>query len=70
MGAELMLQQLLFLTILLCNLALQAVGDDQGIRFHDVRNIAGYVPQVRSPMFSYPLIVCPTKGLGDALFDW
>lgn len=48
----------------------KADADDQGIGFHDVRNIAGYVPQVRSSMFSYPLIVCPTKRLGDELFDW
>eukprot|EP00980_Cylindrotheca_fusiformis_P003465 scaffold774_cov75-Cylindrotheca_fusiformis.AAC.2 len=47
----------------------EPIGDDQGIGFHDVRNIAGYVPQVRSPMFSYPLIVCPTKKLGDELTD-
>jgi hypothetical protein len=24
---------------------LQGVGDDQGIDFHDVRNIAGFIPQ-------------------------
>jgi hypothetical protein len=49
---------------------LQAPGDEQGIGFHDVRNIAGYIPQVRSEIFSYPLIACKCDTFGDTLFDW
>jgi len=45
-------------------------AEDQGISFYDVRNIAAYVPQVRSPMFSYPLIVCSTRRLDEKLLDW
>jgi hypothetical protein len=48
----------------------QAAAEDQGISFYDVRNIAGYVPQVRSAMFSYPLIVCSTRRLSDEVLDW
>jgi len=48
----------------------EAATEDQGISFYDVRNIAGYVPQVRSPMFSYPLIVCSTRRLSDEVLDW
>lgn len=32
--------------------------------------MAGYVPQVKSELFSYPLIVCDCDKLGDQLFDW
>eukprot|EP00934_Nitzschia_sp_Nitz4_P002286 Nitzschia sp. Nitz4//scaffold23_size168460//33505//37330//NITZ4_002208-RA/size168460-snap-gene-0.152-mRNA-1//-1//CDS//3329543602//2286//frame0 len=45
-------------------------GDEQGIAFHDVRNITGYIPQVRSPIFSYPLIACKCDKIGEQLFDW
>lgn len=45
-------------------------AEDQGISFYDVRNIAAYVPQVRSVMFSYPLIVCSTRRLSDEVLDW
>jgi len=44
--------------------------EDQGISFYDVRNIAAYVPQVRSSMFSYPLLVCSTRRLSDEVLDW
>ena len=44
--------------------------DEQGIGFHDVATIAGYVPQVQSDLFSFPLIVCSTQPLGSHLFDW
>lgn len=43
---------------------------DQGINFHDVHAISGYVPQVRSTLFSYPLVVCDCDLIGDRLFDW
>jgi hypothetical protein len=49
---------------------LQAPEDEQGIGFHDVRNIAGYIPQVRSGIFSYPLIACKCDTFGETLFDW
>lgn len=43
-------------------------GRERG--FHDCRTIAGYVPQVRSNMFTFPLIACSTSLLGHELFDW
>jgi len=43
---------------------------EKGITFHEVATIAGYVPQVKSKLFSYPLIVCDCDELGDELFDW
>ena len=43
---------------------------DKGIGFHDVPSIAGYVPQVHSSQFSYPLILCDCNKLGSRLFDW
>jgi hypothetical protein len=51
-------------------LSFQARGDDQGINFHEVRNISGYIPQVRSGIFSYPLIVCRVAKLDETIFDW
>lgn len=51
-------------------LSRQGVGDDQGVNFHDVRNITGYIPQVRSKIFSYPLIACKCDKIGQQLFDW
>lgn len=33
--------------------------------------ISTYIPQVRSPFYSYPLLVCNVEGIHDeALFDW
>jgi hypothetical protein len=46
------------------------MGNGQGIAFHEVATIAGYVPQVKSTFFSFPLIVCDCDKLGDRLFDW
>ncbi|CAJ1970212.1 unnamed protein product [Cylindrotheca closterium] len=48
----------------------ESIGAEQGIAFHEVPTIAGYVPQVKSNLFSYPLIVCDCDKLGDQLFDW
>jgi len=45
-------------------------SSEQGIAFHEVPTIAGYVPQVKSNLFSYPLIICDSDKLGDKLFDW
>jgi len=45
-------------------------GEDQGIDWHDVDAISGYVPQVKSHLFSYPLVVCDCDLIGDRLFDW
>lgn len=33
-------------------------AEDQRINFSDVTNITGYIPQVPSDVFSYPLFVC------------
>lgn len=45
-------------------------GDDQGINFSDVPSINSYVPQVESPVFSYPLLACKIDGLDVGLLDW
>jgi hypothetical protein len=36
----------------------ESCGDDQNIAFSDVPSINGYVPQVASAVFSYPLLAC------------
>jgi hypothetical protein len=46
------------------------VGEDQGIAFSTVPSISAYVPQVSSPMYSYPLLACDTNGVDPDLFDW
>jgi hypothetical protein len=45
-------------------------GDDQGIPFSDVPSISTYVPQVESPVFSYPLLACSIDGIDHDLLDW
>uniref|UniRef100_A0A7R9WLA2 Uncharacterized protein n=1 Tax=Craspedostauros australis TaxID=1486917 RepID=A0A7R9WLA2_9STRA len=48
----------------------EEVGEDQGLSFHEVRNISGYMPQVRSSIFSYPLLACKCDKIDQHLFDW
>lgn len=48
----------------------QELGQEQGEAFHDVRNINGYIPQVRSKIFSYPMIACNCDKIGEHLYDW
>ena len=31
---------------------------------------SAYIPQVHSPLFSYPLIACDTHELDEELYDW
>lgn len=46
------------------------VGEDKKINFSDVEHISSYIPQVKTNIFAYPLVVCDTKTLERSLFDW
>jgi hypothetical protein len=48
----------------------EAVGEDQGIAFSDVPSINSYIPQVESPVFSYPLLACSIEGIDKELLEW
>lgn len=48
----------------------KARGDDQGIPFSSVDSISAYVPQVESPVYSYPLLACNIDGIDPELLDW
>jgi hypothetical protein len=48
----------------------KAVGDDQGIAYSDVTSRSAYIPQVASPLFTYPLVACNTDKIDEELFDW
>jgi hypothetical protein len=50
--------------------AYMAVGDDQTISFSGVPSIHGYIPQVESPVFSFPLLACNIDGIDKGLLDW
>ena len=45
-------------------------GEDQGIPFSDVAAISSYIPEVRSHLFSYPLLAVDTDCIGDELYEW
>lgn len=45
-------------------------GDDQGIPFSEVPSINAYVPEVESPVFSYPLLACSVESLDKELLEW
>lgn len=47
-----------------------AVGDDQNIPFSQVAARSAYIPQVESPLFSYPLLACDTDEIDEELYDW
>lgn len=47
-----------------------ACGDDQGIHFSDVPSIQSYVPEVSSPVYSYPLVACNIDNLDKGLMGW
>jgi hypothetical protein len=49
---------------------MKAVGDDQNIKWSEVPHISAYIPQVKSPFFSYPLIVVETDEVDPTLYDW
>lgn len=48
----------------------EAKGEDQGINFSEVPSISTYIPQVESPVFSYPLLACNIDGIDHELLDW
>ena len=45
-------------------------GEDQGINFSDVPSINSYVPEVESPVFSYPLLACHIDNIDKDLLEW
>jgi len=53
-----------------CKPKYRARGDDQNINFSEVATISSYIPQVNSPIFSYPLVACSIDNIDDELFDW
>jgi hypothetical protein len=57
------------LCFLLCSL-MKATGDDQNINWSEVPHISSYIPQVKSPFFSYPLLVVETDTVDPTLYDW
>lgn len=46
------------------------MGDDQGIAFSDVAARNGYIPQVNSALFAYPLIACDSEQVDSELYEW
>jgi hypothetical protein len=47
-----------------------ARGEDQGINFSDVPSINSYIPEVKSPVFSYPLLACNIDSIDEDLLEW
>lgn len=48
----------------------EACGDDQGIPFSEVPVISSYIPEVRSDLFSYPLLAVDTDDVDEELYEW
>eukprot|EP00804_Cyclotella_cryptica_P030223 CCRYP_017102-RC/>CCRYP_017102-RC protein AED:0.04 eAED:0.04 QI:2568/1/1/1/0.5/0.4/5/945/205 len=48
----------------------EACGKDQGIPFSDVAAISSYIPEVRSGIFSYPLLAVDTDHVDEELYEW
>mmetsp|Transcript_27370 Transcript_27370/g.65782 ORF Transcript_27370/g.65782 Transcript_27370/m.65782 type:complete len:1071 (-) Transcript_27370:1369-4581(-) len=48
----------------------ESCGEDQGIPFSDVPSISSYVPEVKSELFSYPLLAVDTDGIDEELYEW
>jgi len=46
------------------------VGQDQKIDFSSIRDIDGYIPQVRVGSYSYPLIACDIDDIDLTLIGW
>lgn len=46
------------------------VGDDQGQNFSEMESMNIYIPQVESPVFSYPLLACEVDGIDKDMLDW
>jgi hypothetical protein len=47
-----------------------ACGNDQEINFSDVPSINSYVPEVKSAVFSYPLLACSIDRIDTGLLEW
>jgi len=45
-------------------------GKDQGILFSNVPAIDSYIPQVKSPLMVYPIILCNIDAIDLMLFNW
>jgi hypothetical protein len=45
-------------------------GKDQGVHFSDVPSICAYIPEVGSPVFSYPLLACNIDHIDKELLAW
>jgi hypothetical protein len=45
-------------------------GEDMGINFSDVPSISSYIPEVQSPVISYPLLACHIDRIDTALLEW
>jgi hypothetical protein len=45
-------------------------GKDQHIDFSDVKVIDSYIPQVTSPLITYPLLLCNIDDIDPFLFSW
>jgi hypothetical protein len=48
----------------------EACGDDMGINFSDVPSISSYIPEVQSPVISYPLLACHIDRIDKDLLEW
>jgi hypothetical protein len=45
-------------------------GEDMGINFSDVPSISSYIPEVQSPVISYPLLACHIDRIDTELLEW
>ena len=48
----------------------EACGDDMGINFSEVPTISTYIPEVQSPVISYPLLACHIDRIDKELLEW
>lgn len=48
----------------------ESCGHDMGINFSDVPSISTYIPEVQSPVISYPLLACHIDRIDKELLEW
>ncbi|CAJ1934872.1 unnamed protein product [Cylindrotheca closterium] len=48
----------------------KAVGADKQIAFSTLDEIVGYIPQISSELFSFPLIACISEEVDPELYEW
>mmetsp|Transcript_40564 Transcript_40564/g.62421 ORF Transcript_40564/g.62421 Transcript_40564/m.62421 type:complete len:1082 (-) Transcript_40564:80-3325(-) len=48
----------------------QSVGKDMHRDYSTLQSIDSYVPQKKSPLFAYPLLLCDLKDIDPNLFSW